>query len=96
MKPYIDSNTQKRMEATNEAGKNLFKLLKNAVYGKSMENMRTTTKIKIIKESKDCLKYTSRPTYINPNIFGKNFLAIHEKPEELKLNKPTYVGCTIL
>ena len=96
MKPYIDSNTQKRMEATNEADKNLFKLLKNAVYGKSMENMRTTTKIKIIKESNDCLKYTSRPTYINPNIFGKNFLAIHEKPEELKLNKPTYVGCTVL
>ena len=30
MKPYIDFNTQKRKEATNEADKNLFKLLNNA------------------------------------------------------------------
>ena len=31
MKPYIDFNTQKRKETTNEADKNLFKLLSNAV-----------------------------------------------------------------
>ena len=37
MKRYIDFNTQKRKEATNEAGKNLFKLLNNAVSGKTIE-----------------------------------------------------------
>ena len=37
MKPYIDFNTQKRKEATNDADKNLFKLLNNAVYGKTMK-----------------------------------------------------------
>ena len=40
MKPYIDFNTQKRKEATSEADKNQFKLLNNAVYSKTMENMR--------------------------------------------------------
>ena len=34
MKLHIDFNTQKRKEATNEADKNHFKLLNNAVYGK--------------------------------------------------------------
>ena len=34
MKPCIDFNTQKRKEATNQADKNHFKLLNNAVYGK--------------------------------------------------------------
>ena len=47
MKPCIDFNTQKRKEATNEADKNLFKLLNNYVYGKTMENMRKRIKIRI-------------------------------------------------
>ena len=96
MKPYIDFNTQKRKEATNEADKNLFKLLNNAVYGKTMENMRKRIKIRIIKNEKDFIKYASRPTYINHNIFGKRLVAIHEKKELLTLNKSIYVGCTVL
>ena len=53
-------------------------------------------KIRIIKTPKDFLKYASRPTYINYNIFGKNLVTIHEKKELLTLNKPIYVGCTVL
>ena len=49
IKPYIDFNTQRRKEATNEADKTLFELLNNAVYGKTMENMRKRIKIWIIK-----------------------------------------------
>ena len=96
MKSYIDFNTQKRMEATNEADKNLFKLLNNAVFGKTMENMRKRIKLRIIKTSKDFLKYASRAAYINHDIFGENLVAIHEKKEVLKLIKPIYVGCTVL
>ena len=96
MKPYIDFNTQKRKEATNEADKNLFKLLNNAVYGKTMENMRKRIKIRITKTQKDFLKYASRPTYISHNIFGKRLVAINEKKEQLTLNKPIYVGNTVL
>ena len=50
MKPYIDFNTQKRKEATNEADKNSFKLLNNSAYGKTMENMRRRIKIRITKK----------------------------------------------
>ena len=96
MKPYIDFNTQKRKEANNEADKNLFKLLNNAVYGKTMENMRKRIKIRITKTQKDFLKYASRPTYISHNIFGKNLVVINEKKELLTLNKPVYIGCTLL
>ena len=52
MKPYINFNTQKRKEATNEADKKNFKLLNNAVYGKTIENMRKRIKIRIIKKRK--------------------------------------------
>ena len=37
MKLYIDFNTQKRKEATNDADKNHFKLLNNAIYRKTMK-----------------------------------------------------------
>ena len=96
MKPYINFNTQKRKEANNEADKNLFKLLNNAVYGKTMENMRKRIKISITKTQEDFLNYASRLTYISHNIFGKRLVAINEKKEQLTLNKPIYVGNTVL
>ena len=96
MKPYIDFHAQKRKQATNEADKNLFKLLNNALYGETMENMRKRIKIRIIKTPKDFLKYASRPTYIGHNIFGKNLVVIHEKKELLTLNQIVYARCTVL
>ena len=79
VKLYIDFNTQKRKETANEANKTLFKLLNNGVYGKTMENMRKTIKIRITKNEKDFIKYASRPTNINHHIFAKRLVAVHEK-----------------
>ena len=61
MKLYISFNTGKRKESTSDADKNHFKLLNNAAYGKIMENMRKRIKIRIVKNSQDFIKYTSRP-----------------------------------
>ena len=65
MKRYIGFNTKKRKKATNEAYKNHFKLLNNVVYGIKWENMRKRIKIRIVKNSQDFIKYTSRPTCVN-------------------------------
>ena len=75
----------KKTEATNEADENLFKVLNNAVYGKTMENMRKKIKIRITANEKDFLKYASRPTYINHKKFGKNVVVIHEKKRTINL-----------
>ena len=79
MKPYIDFNTQKRNEATNEADKNHFTLLNNAAYGKTMENMRKRIKMRVVKNAKDFIRYTSRPTCVKWKVFENNLAAIHEK-----------------
>ena len=96
MKPYNDFNTERRKEATNEVDKNHFKLLNNAVYGKTTENMRKRIKIRIVKNSQDFIKYTVRPTCVNWKLFENNLAAINERKVSLTLNKPIYVGFTVL
>ena len=96
MKPYIDFNTERRKEATNKADKDLLKLFNNTVYDKTMENMRNRVKVRVTTTEKEFLKYASRPTFINHNIYGKDFVVINEKKKALRLNKPVYVGCTVL
>ena len=68
-----------RKEAANDADKNHFKLLNNAVYGKTMENLRKRIKIRVVKNSQDFIKYTSRPTCVNWKVFENNLAAIYEK-----------------
>ena len=96
MKKYIDLNTKKRMCATNDFEKDFFKLMINSVYGKTMENLRKRINVRYVNSKKDFLKYTSRPTYVNHKLFNKNFAAIHEIKPVLILNKPIYVGFTVL
>ena len=50
LKKYINFNTQKRNEAVNDFEKDFYKLLNNAFYGKTMENVRNRLKIKFIKK----------------------------------------------
>ena len=96
MKPYIEFNTQKRMQATNKTDKELFKLMINSVHGKTMENMRKRMKIRIVTNQRDCIKYSSRPAFINSIIYGTNLTAINEKQFKIELNKPIYVGFSVL
>ena len=66
----------------------------NSLYGKTMENLRTT--IRLVNNEKDFLKYTSRPTHITHKIFDKNYVAIYRIKPVLMLNNPIYVEFTVL
>ena len=96
MKRYIMFNTEKRKNAANSFEKDFFKLMVNSVYGKTMKNLKKRIKVRLVTNEKDFLKYTSKPTYISHKIFGKNYAAIHEIKPVLILNKPIYVGLTVL
>ena len=96
VKKYIDFKTKKRMNAANDFEKDFLKLMISSVYGKTMENLRKRINLRLVNNEKDFLKYTSRPTYITHKIFGKDYAAIHEIKPVLILNKPIYVGFTVL
>ena len=96
MKKYISFSTEKRMNAANNFEKDFFKLMINSAYGKTMENLRKRINVRLANKAEDFLKCTSRPTYITHKIFGEDYAAIHEIKPVLILNKPIYVGFTVL
>ena len=52
--------------------------------------------MRLVNNEKDFLKYTSRRTHITHKLFGKDYAAIHEIKPVLILNKPIYIGITVL
>ena len=61
-----------------------------------MENLRKRINMRLINNAEDFLKYTSKSTYITHKIFGKDYAAIHGTKPVLILNKPIYIGFTVL
>ena len=84
------------MNATNDFEEGFFQLMINSVYGKTMENLRKTINVRFVNNAKDFLKYAGKPTYITYKIFVQGYAAIHEIKPVLILNKPIYVGLTVL
>ena len=61
-----------------------------------MENLRKRVNVKLINNAKVYVKSVSRPTFVSQKIFSKNLVAIHKIKLILLLNKPIYVGFSVL
>ena len=69
--------------------------MNNSVYGKAIENLRKTVKVRLVNNAKNYKKYASKPSFVS-QIFSRNFVAIHEIKPVLMLDKPIYVGFSVL
>ena len=96
LKQYIDFNTEKRKNAKNAFEKDFFKLMNNSVFGKTMENIRKRSNIKLETDPDHFLRQVAKPTYVSCKIFHENLVAVHMKKNFLLLDKPSYVGMCIL
>ena len=96
LKKYIDFNTDLRAKATNDFEKDFFKLMNNAVFGKTMENVRKHRNIKLVKTDKKRNKLVSEPNYHTMKLIDENLAIIEMKKVKVKMNKPIYLGLSIL
>ena len=96
LKPYIDLNTKLRAKATNDFEKNFFKLMNNSVFGKTMENIRKRVQIDLVNSEAKARKLICQPNFNGYTIFCENLVALHMKKTHLVINKPVYLGISIL
>ncbi|XP_044736992.1 uncharacterized protein LOC123298957 [Chrysoperla carnea] len=88
-----------RKNATNDFEKSLFKLMINAIFGKTMENIRKHRVVYIRKNwdgKHGVKKLIAKPNFHSMTVLDNDVSIVELKKTEIFLNKPIYVGFTIL
>ena len=89
-------NTELRKLAKNDFEKDLFKLMNNLVFGKTMENIRKHRDIKLVTTDKKRSKLVSEPNHHTIDLISEDLSIIEMKKTKVKMNKPIYLGLSIL
>ena len=79
LKPYIEMNTKLSQKAKNNLEKYFFKLINNAVFGKTIENVRKHRDINLVRTERRRNYLVSEPNYHTAKVFTDNLLAIEIK-----------------
>ena len=98
LEKYLSFNTHKRNKAVNDFERDFYKLLNNAFYGKTMENVRNRLKIQFIKKDdyREIIKQQSKMTL---NVILKSYEncdSYTSKENEVLMDKPIYLGFSVL
>ena len=89
-------NKKLRIEAKNDFEKDFFKLMNNSVLEKAMEKVRKHRDIKLVTTKEKTNQLVSEPNYRMTKCFSENLLAIEMNKIKVKMNKPVYLGLSIL
>ena len=96
LKPFIEFNTEKRKNANNDFEKDLFKLMNNSVYGKTMENVRKHGDFEIVNTPERFQKLVNKPLFKHRHIINEDLVIVEKDKHTVELNKPIYMGMSIL
>jgi hypothetical protein len=106
LQKYIDLNTNLRQACTSAFERDFFKLMNNSIFGKTIENRRKQVDVKLITMWNDTDNTTNkqvgaetliaRPNLKNISVFSDDFLAAQFTPEKIVLDRPIYIGFSVL
>ena len=95
MKEYIDFNTRLRTEAKNDFEKDIYKLMNNAVFGKTMQNIRKHRDIKLVNNKEAYPRAVMKPNFKSGTLFGSNLMGCEMRKIKVVMNKLVYLGQAI-
>ena len=70
-----------------------FKLMNNSVFGKTMESVRNRINFRLVDNEDSAWRVKNLNRF---TIFDENLVGVHIQKTKIKLNKPVYLGQTIL
>lgn len=94
--PYIEMNTRLRINSKSDFEKSLFKLMNNAVFGKTIENARKRINFELVNTVKRFEKLVNHPNFKSSVYFNENLVGIHKYKTTVQLKLPIYLGATVL
>ena len=96
LSPYIKMNQELRAVAKTDFEKNQPKLYVNSIYGKTCENQKKRSDIRLVNTKQQCKRLCNKPHMRGFRIFSENLAAIDLRRIFAKINKPFYIGFAVL
>jgi hypothetical protein len=96
LKSYVDLNTRMRQLAKTDFEKDFFKLMVNAFFGKSMENVRKRRKVELVSDPAKLKKLLAKSQLQQFVVVNDEAVLVDRIRAKVTLNKPIYVGFTVL
>ena len=91
IKPYIMLNTTLRTAANNDFEKGFFKLMKNRIFGKTMESIRNHKDMKLVASQEKYLKHVMKPSIKGGRPFSKELFALEIGKTDVEMIKAVYL-----
>ena len=97
-KQYIDFNSAKRSVAKSDFEKDMYKLMNNALFGKTCEDVSKRIDIKFInlEDENKFVIYANKPNYKYHNQVSEDLMAVNMGLTTIKYNKPIAIGFCVL
>jgi hypothetical protein len=96
LKSYVELNTKMRQQAKTDFEKDFFKLMVNAFFGKSMENVRKRRKVDLVSDTIKLKKLLAKQQLEQFVIVNEEVVLVDRIRNKVTLNKPIYIGFTVL